>query len=184
MKRNCRTVCKQVLSLLFAIVMLFSVSVEGLAAIASNPDDDAYILPVHDLPEMDYVEGMPYIGIASAEGSVKEAGSYLLTVRRTGDVSVGSTVELRTVDVSACYGRDYVIDDPVWQTEVLPQTETLVKQYGNEANRLSAAQTLTELEEMISESAAEGEKTSDKDSSVTTEPESELARLKMEQTGL
>ena len=183
MKKNYTKAYKQILSLFFAIMMLFSVSAEGLAAIAAN-SDDAYLLPVHDLPDMDYVEGMPYIGIATAEGYAKEAGSYLLTVRRTGDVSTGSTVELRTVDVSAGYGRDYEIDDPIWTTEVLPQTETLVKQYGNEANRLSAAKTLTELGQKISDSIPEEENAADTDSAVTTEPESELARLKMKQTGM
>ena len=176
--------CKRVVTLFLAIVMLFSVSEEGLAAVAANPQENAYLLPVQVLPDMDYVEGMPYIGIATAGGSVEEAGSYLLTVRRTGDVTLGSTVELRTVDISAGYGRDYEIDDPTWKTEVFPHTETLVKQYGDEANRLAAAQTLTELGQRISESAAAEENAADTGSAVTTEPESELARLKMEQTGL
>ena len=167
-----------------AVLMLFSVCGEGLTSFAApTKEDDANRLPVQDLQEMDYIAGMPYVGIASVRSDLEETGTYLLTVRRTGDISLSSTVELRTVDVSAGYGRDYVIDDPRWDTEVFPQSETLVQQYGNEANRLAAAQTLSEIEQRLTQSA-EDASGREGDGMVTTEPTSELARLKMEQSGL
>ena len=108
---------------------------------AAEPQaEEARLLPVQDFPEMDYAEGVSYVGLATVGGSVEESGSCLLTVRRAGDVSRASDVELLTVDVSASYGRDYRIDDPVWKTEVTPQSETLVQKGGSEANRLAAAQ--------------------------------------------
>ena len=62
--------CRRVLTLFLAIVMLFSVSGEGLAAAADHSREKVYLLPVQVLPEMDFVEGMPCIGIATAKGSV------------------------------------------------------------------------------------------------------------------
>ncbi len=176
---------KRLLTVFLAIMMLFSVCGDGLSTFATGTqENNAYLLPVQDPPDMDYVEGTPYISITTASGSVEESGSYLLTIRRTGDISVGSTVELRTVDMSASYGLDYEIDDPVWETAVFPQAETLLQQCGNEANRIAAAQILEEIGQRISESTAEEDTSADAGSAVTTEPVSELARLKMEQSGL
>ena len=51
-----------------------------------------------------------------------EGGKYIITIVRSGAAEDTASVDLKTVDVSASYGKDYIISDGRYTTET---TETL-----------------------------------------------------------
>ena len=116
--------------------------------------------------------------------AMEERGSYALTVFRAGDLSGETTVQLCSVDVTARYGEDYVVDDRSYETLTAETQGTLIEQsvpLTEEAYREEMAPIL--------EAAAGADETGEGAeapgiSRENGKPVSELARLKEAQTGL
>ena len=87
---------------------------------------------------------------------LEERGRYAITVFRAGDLSGETTVDLRTLDISAAYGEDYRIDDPRYETEVRDTNGTYVRQYGGEEGKAEAEAILAELDEAAENAGTEG----------------------------
>ena len=142
---------KRIISWTLALCMVISMfSIQAFAVDA--PEDTPAptgLLPVQALPELDFEEGMPYVGFATVQSELPEEGLYTMTLRRTGDISVGSAVVVETVDISARYGVDYEIKDDNFTTEVFETSGTVLELSGDEANRLAAAEALNEMRENI-----------------------------------
>ena len=54
---------------------------------------------------------------------------------RTGDTSVGSDLVVSTVDISAVYGKDYVIEDSRLVTALKETDGTMLEKAASEENR-------------------------------------------------
>ncbi|MBR2717353.1 MAG: hypothetical protein IKD79_06420 [Oscillospiraceae bacterium] len=85
-------------------------------------------------------------GTPAASWELEERGRYALTICRAGDLSGETTVELRTIDLSASYGEDYRLDDPRYDTEVYATGGTLMEQYsGSEEAKADADAAIEEM---------------------------------------
>jgi len=98
----------------------------------------------------------------SAMWTVGERGRYAVTIYRAGDLTGQTTVDLRTIDSSAVYGKDYVIDDSRYETEVKTTQGTLLQQYANDEEALAQGQEILDtlsgqIADTQAESPAEGE---------------------------
>ena len=87
--------------------------------------------------------------------ALPEKGLYTLTIRRSGDLSIGSELYVSTVDVSAVYGRDYVIHDSLAETEVFETEGTILERSGDETNRLQVQEALESIRSLIENSTQE-----------------------------
>ena len=177
---------KKALCIVLAIVMLLGLL--PMEALAAELREDPALVPVTELPELEYVEGMPYAGFASEQTNLPEKGLYTLTLRRAGDLSLGSAVTVSTVDVAAVYGKDYVMEDSRWSTETLESSGTLLENSADEASRQQAQDALDTIQGLIESShdGAEAAPAEAQDAGAAPEMEGDpsLAALKAEQSGM
>ena len=141
---------------------------------------------------------------ATQSSAVDEGGKYIITIVRSGAAEDTASVDLKTVDVSASYGKDYIISDGRYTTETTEANGTILKQvtdYDEQTKRreefesdLSDLKSVTDsqdeetnepgAEEPITESLNKSETNiTNNGETVTDSDKSELARLKEEQTG-
>ena len=169
---------KRIISIL--LVLCMAVGLVPVQALAEEVSGEPQVLPVQDLPDAEYDESLPYVGFAAEQGTLPEEGAYTLTLRRTGNLSEESAVVVETVDISARYGTDYRVEDPIWETEVLETTSTLLERSGDEINRQQAQTALDGLRDGLL-GAADG--TEEATPSETPADDSSLAALKARQSG-
>jgi len=94
---------RSTVSLLLVFCTLLSITGPAFATSPMEPQ----LLPGERL-EQEPEEAMLYFGVTSA--NLAEADSlYEIQIFRTGDLSKTVTFELQTLDISALYGRDYVL---------------------------------------------------------------------------
>lgn len=165
-------------------------------------DDEPILLQTQKLDGMEYDENISYVMMGTVQSEVDERGRYIITVYRLGNTAIESAVDLKTVDVSAKYGVDYIIDDDRYTTETTETDTTLLEFSADEKNVREGEQDLESLQEMV-DSMADTEENADKpeatadmffmsndeetenSSDLPSEPsKSSLAKLKEEQTGL
>ena len=121
---------------------------------------------------------------AIAEYALPESGRYSITIHRTGDLSLESTIMVGTLDVSAKYGKDYKILKGDYVIEEAGPGKTVMEMAMDPANRvdenaLSDAEISNEQLE-----AAEPEQPETQDTGTLADDEkSPLALLKEQQTG-
>lgn len=100
---------KRTLSLLLALSMILSQG-QGLSAKAFTQKEEevryleASRLPEDKLPEEDCI----YFGTSAAE--VEERGTYAFRLYREGNLDQKASVDVRSIDMTALYGKDYVFD--------------------------------------------------------------------------
>ena len=124
-------------------------------------------------------------GTPLASWTLEEQGRYALTVYRAGDLDGETTVELRTIDISAAYGRDYVVDDPRYETAASETEGTLMEQYSvSEAAQAEARQTLDEVSAAAEADDAAPLPEEARPAEGEGAEKSALAKRKEEQTGL
>ena len=115
--------------------MLLTVVPMNVIAVEDKTAENAERIATNGLPELEFAEGLPYAGFTTQEGKLPEKGLYSLTVSRTGDISVGSDLVVSTVDVSAVYGKDYVIEDSRFITTLNETNGTILEQAADEESR-------------------------------------------------
>ncbi|MBQ3379811.1 MAG: hypothetical protein IJG50_08130, partial [Clostridia bacterium] len=154
---------KRVIAVILAVMMTLGMT--GTALAESAPDE--YVLNAErlsDVPEGDLI----YLGTASAALDEKTA-VYSFPVYREGDASEEASVMLRTLDLSAVYGKDYVllgsgIEKTGSDTSLLERAAAASKEYeGDEYAAEEGASPEREMRPSVQESS--------------------LARLVSEQTG-
>jgi len=183
---------KRILSVFLSLLMVLGAF--PMTVLADELREEPAVLSVSPLPDMEYIAGTPYAGFAVEQTKLPEEGLYALTIRRTGDVSVGSELLVSTVDVSAVYGRDYVMDDALLKTEVLETTGTILEKSGDELNRQEAQEALANIQSLIEGStqeaddtvqAAEDAEAAEESAAEPVDPENlSLAEMKELQSGM
>ncbi len=103
-----KSTLKRLLGLALAAVMLFSAVPTQTLTVTANPE------PVVRLPEVALGEDvlgydMFYLASATAEVQEGESSVYLLRVGRGGPADSASTALVKIADMTAKYGRDYII---------------------------------------------------------------------------
>ena len=137
---------KRLLSTVLVFSMLLSVFPMNVIAVEDKTAENAERIATNGLPEVEFAEGLPYAGFTTQQGKLPEKGLYSLTVSRTGDTSVGSDLIVSTVDISAVYGKDYVIEDNGFVTELVETNGTILKQAADEESRKNAERERQERE--------------------------------------
>lgn len=125
--RKGRSFWKKMLSGTLALLMV-SATLADPAAAASTQTWTTTPLEssrLQEVPEGEYM----YLGTAST--TVKEAdAAYTTVIYREGDLSSEASVEVRTIDFSAVYGKDYVMLTP--ETQKTGDGKTILEKYMTE----------------------------------------------------
>lgn len=111
-------------------------------------------------------DGDNMFSIATQSAAVSESGKYTVVVVRSGQAADTASVELKTVDISAVYGEDYVISVGSSPTDITETDGTLLEQAADYEEQSTRYAELEEQVEEIEETAAEAE-------AVTAETETE-----------
>ncbi len=172
---------KRLLSTVLVFSMLLSVFPMNVIAVEDKTAENAERIATNGLPEVEFSEGLPYAGFTTQQAKLPEKGLYSLTVNRTGDTSIGSDLFISTVDISAVYGRDYVIEDSRFVTELVETNGTILKQAADEESRKNAQQELEEIRDQIIGSTAEVDE--NEQPVVDADGELSLAEMKALQSG-
>ena len=177
---------KRLLSTVLVFSMLLSVFPMNVIAVEDKTAENAERIATNGLPELEFAEGLPYAGFTTQEGKLPEKGLYSLTVNRTGDTSIGSDLVVSTVDISAVYGKDYVIEDNRFVTELVETDGTILEQAADEESRKNAQEELEEIRDQIIGSTAEVDENADTAQLVVDtdgDGELSLAEMKALQSG-
>ena len=175
---------KRLLSTVLVFSMLLSVFPMNVIAVEDKTAENAERIATNGLPEVEFAEGLPYAGFTTQEGKLPEKGLYSLTVSRTGDTSVGSDVVVSTVDISAAYGKDYVIESTEFTTVTNDTNGTVLEQSADEENRIEAQEELEKIYDQLSNSSSEvGESTRTQQIDTNHDGELSLAEMKALQSG-
>lgn len=148
---------KRVISAFLAAVMLSGV----IPAMPVFADEEPVLLETQKLENVEYDENISYTMMGTVQSEVDERGRYIITVYRCGNTSVESAVDLKTADVSAKYGIDYIIDDDRYTTETAETDGTLLELSADEERVQEGEEGLEDLQAMV-DSIAETEENADK----------------------
>lgn len=140
-------------------------------------------------------ESVVYFGTPAAEVQEEEA-EYVLPIFRDGDCSEEASIEIRTVDLTAVYGKDYAITENS-TTKFLGDGRSIMQKYadGDYAEEADGSEGTESVTNEI-DSSLDPDAMTDKEKDAVffaelygssavenTEEKSELAKLKEEQTG-
>lgn len=148
---------KRVISAFLAAVMLSGV----IPAMPVFADEEPVLLETQKLENVEYDENISYTMMGTVQSEVDERGRYIITVYRCGNTSVESAVDLKTADVSAKYGIDYIIDDDRYTTETAETDGTLLELSADEERVQEGEEGLEDLQAMV-DSIADTEENADK----------------------
>ena len=148
---------KRIISAFLAAVMLSGV----IPAMPVFADEEPVLLETQKLENVEYDENISYTMMGTVQSEVDERGRYIITVYRGGNTSVESAVDLKTADVSAKYGIDYIIDDDRYTTETAETDGTLLELSADEERVQEGKESLDALKEMV-DSSADTEENADK----------------------
>ena len=133
-----------------------------------------------DLGEID--ETYSHFSIGTVQSEVAERGSYILTIYRDGNIDSKATVDLASADISAKYGKDYIVkDDNI--TEEYERDQTMLEMTADEELQKITADVTEELEKAV-ESSMKTDKEAVEETKGEEEDVSSLAQMKENQTGL
>ena len=113
-----------------------------------------------------------YFTAGNSEAKVDEHGRYILTIYRDGNVSGESSVQLKTVDVSARYGKDYIIDDSRYSTDVTETDGIIMENLSNDDYLKASAEAMKEINEKSEEMQTAAEQQAEEGTAEQTEEES------------
>lgn len=123
---KCKAYGRRVLSFLLCTAMALQAGA-GVSFVSAAETPSYTMLEasrIEELPEGDFI----YFGTASA--SVEERGEYAIRIYREGDLSKEASVSLRTIDMTALYGKDYeLVSDTVEELEETGSKKTLLEEY-------------------------------------------------------
>ena len=97
---------KRAVSTVLSVTLMASL-LNGFAIPAYASGDDVIAIEASRLPEENLVtDSVVYMGTSATNLNEADA-TYAITVYRDGDVSGEASVEVKTHDLTAVYGRDY-----------------------------------------------------------------------------
>ena len=167
---------------LVALVLSLLIAVGGLPLTPAFAEEAPYVVLETERVGIDGLdESGTYFTMGNAQTITQERGRYALTVYRDGDTSMASSVDVATVDISAVYGKDYIMDDSRYPTTVTPVEGTIIQHFGDEEYLEATKAAIAELQEMNDALEEAGE--SQEGDSGEALPQSSLAALKEAQTG-
>ena len=146
------------------IISGFLAAVMILGIIPNVPvfaEDEPVLLATQKLENVEYDENISYTMMGTVQSEVDERGRYIITAYRLGNTSIESSVELKTADVSAKYGVDYIIDDDRYTTEISETAATLLELSADDEKVKDGEEKLGNLRSMV-DSMADTEENSDK----------------------
>ncbi len=177
---------KRLLSAFLIFSMLLTVVPMNVIAVEDKNAERSDTIETAALPELEYADGLSYAGFTTQQAKLPEKGLYSLTIGRTGDTSIGSDLVVSTVDIGAVYGKDYVIEDSRFETEIVETNGTVLEQAASKENRENAQEELEEIREQIIGSTAEVADNAETDETVVDKDgdgKLSLAELKESQSG-
>lgn len=136
-----------------ALILCLTMLIGCIPAIGFASNSDEPVTLEYAYPE----DGDNMFSIATQSAAVDETGKYTVVVVRSGSASDAASVELKTVDVSAVYGEDYVISADDGVTDISETGGTLLEQSANYQEQSERYAELEEEAEAIEETAAETE---------------------------
>ena len=71
----------------------------------------------------------------------------IVTIYRDGDASKEASVKVKTVDVSAVYGKDYVMDDDRYETVTVKTEGTIMERFGKDEYLNATQESIEEINE-------------------------------------
>ncbi|MCI5891907.1 MAG: S-layer homology domain-containing protein [Clostridiales bacterium] len=148
---------KRIISVLLTAAMLVGL----LPVLPVFAEEEPVLLEVQRLEDAEYDEALSYVMMGTVQSEVEERGGYILTVFREGNTSVESAVDLKTADVSAKYGVDYIIDDDRYVTETTETESTLLELSDNDELVQEGEESFEDLQAMV-DSSADTEENADK----------------------
>lgn len=149
------TLKKRIISAFLTAVMLLGI----IPAMPIFAEEEPTLLQTQKLDNVEYDENTSYTMMGTVQSEVDEKGRYILTVFRSGKTDIESTVDLKTADVSAKYGVDYVIDDDRYTTQTEKTSGTLLELSANEEKVKQGEKELAELQDMVDSSSDTEENT-------------------------
>ena len=122
----------RIISFLLAILMFLGFVPTTM--VRADENDLTVLQSIHsDIGEID--EAYSYFSIGTVQSSVEERGRYALTIYRDGNTELEASVELKSVDVSAKYGEDYIMSEKSTREEEELTDKTLLKMVADEENK-------------------------------------------------
>ena len=128
-RRKFRTTEKRLLSFLLCAAMVIPLG-QGMTLQAAEGREkeglvylDSGRISQDKLPDGDYV----YFGTATA--AVEERGEYALRIYREGDIAGEASVDIRAIDMTALYGKDYELAVDGVKTADDAGEETILQKY-------------------------------------------------------
>ena len=177
---------KRLLSAFLIFSMLLTVVPMNVIAVEDKNAERSDTIETAALPELEYADGLSYAGFTTQQAKLPEKGLYSLTIGRTGDTSIGSDLVISTVDIGAVYGKDYIIEDSRFVTELVETNGTVLEQAASRENREKASEDLEEIREQIIGSTADVTDNAESDKTVVDKDgdgKLSLAELKESQSG-
>ena len=192
------------LSLLLSAVLLTGlISTPALAAAEAPPQGAVLLDGVNiTLREGVETEGMTFSafaavgvdanGLAASEYELEERGSYGVTIYRTGDLSLPTSLRVSTLDISASYGTDYRLLDRDDDIVVTGADATVMELAMTPEARQAAEEEAARLREEALAGLREEGASAQPETEAEPAPEdgeeavnaSSLARMMEEQTGM
>ena len=172
---------RRTLSLLLAGSMVLSQG-QGLSAEAfTQKEGEVQYLKASRLPEDKLPEGdCIYFGTSAVE--VEERGTYALRLYREGNLDQKASVDVRSVDMTALYGKDYEFDMEGVEEQGDGKT-ILEKQMKGKKIEAAVEQDVLSLEESLAVTEKPEFTVADDSSADTAASKSSLAKEKEKQTG-
>lgn len=181
MKKKWKNRVKRTISLLLAGVMVLSQG-QGLSAEAfTQKEEEVRYLEASRLPEDKLTEeDCIYFGTSAVE--VEERGTYALCLYREGNLDQKAGVDVRSIDMTALYGKDYEFDMEGVEKQGDGKT-ILEKQMKGKKIEEAKEQTVPSFNESLTATEAPDFTVADDASAETAASKSSLAKEKEEQTG-
>lgn len=119
--------------------------------VRAEENDLTVLQSIHsDIGEID--EAYSYFSIGTVQSSVEERGRYALTIYRDGNTELEASVELKSVDVSAKYGEDYIMSEKSTREEEELTDKTLLEMVADEENKKKVDEIEETFEQAVQDS--------------------------------
>ena len=136
------------LCILLATIMVVESST--VVIVDATENEPILLNTVHsNIGEID--ETYSHFSIGTVQSEVEEKGSYILTIYRDGNIYSEATVDLVSADISAKYGKDYIVEDDNI-TEEHKTDQTVLEMTADEEYQKITAEITEKLEDAIESS--------------------------------
>lgn len=180
--RKFKTTGKKVLSFLLCAAISLPFGQDATLQAAGNKEADGAVYLASERIAKDKLPDGDSLYFGTSAAAVEERGEYALRIYREGDTNKEASVDIRAVDMTALYGRDYelVMDD----VEVADHAgeETILQKYVENTGAEAKDRKKSDEKDSDSKATSKEEKTA-ADGTVSASSVSTLAKEKEAQTG-